>query len=227
MRKRGILMSKFVVIDLEMCVVSKNVREKYKPCSEIIQIGAVLVDEMLHVESRFECFVCPEFGKIDKFIESLTGIGSADVQDAPLLTEALERFFAWLPEEDVIAVSWSMSDRNQFRKELSAKRITIDRMDCLLDRWIDCQATFTDKIHGFRQYSLRDAIIATDIIGDDREHDGLADAYNTALLFIKMEKEDVLILNPYYDIACRDEEPTGLSFSLGDMMQGLCLQVSA
>ena len=37
-----------------------------------------------------------------------------------------------------------------------------------------------------------------DIDYDEGEHDALVDAKNTAQLFVKMEREPVLVLNPHY-----------------------------
>ena len=63
-----------------------------------------------------------------------------------------------------------------------------------------------------RSYKLSEALIAADIISEGQEHDGLSDAYNTALLFAKMEREEVLQLNPVYAEAIA-EVYTGRSVS--------------
>ena len=122
-----------------------------------------------------------------------------------------------------MAVSWSMNDKDQFEKEFKAKDLSFGEMDQLFDGWIDCQETFTKKVHAGRSYSLTDAMIATDIEGEGRAHDGLADAYNTALLFAKMETEEELVLNPYYAVACREKREDTLSVSLGELFKGLDL----
>ena len=49
-----------------------------------------------------------------------------------------------------------------------------------------------------KNYKLSEALIIADIDYDEGEHDALVDAKNTAQLFIKMEREPVLVLNPYY-----------------------------
>ena len=69
-----------------------------------------------------------------------------------------------------------------------------------------------------RQYSLEEALIATDICTEGRAHNGMVDAYNTALLYAKMQNEDELVLNEYYGKAHSNEEPEHLSFGLGDVL---------
>lgn len=191
-------MSKYVIVDLEMCNVPKGIeREAYNWRNELIQIGAVVVDESLNITDEFMTLVSPEFGVIDNFIEKLTGISRKAVQGAPKVKEALELFVNWLPS-DAVLVSWSENDESQIRKEIEAKNIFIEGLDDYLDTWVDCQKTFGEKMNAQKNYKLSGALIIADIDYDEGEHDALVDAKNTAQLFVKMEREPVLVLNPYY-----------------------------
>ena len=68
-------MSKYVVYDLEMCRVPKGEkREEFGSRQELIQIGAVLLDEKFEVVDLFMTYVEPKFGEVDDFIEKITGI---------------------------------------------------------------------------------------------------------------------------------------------------------
>lgn len=196
-------MSKYVIVDLEMCNVPKGIkREAYNWRNELIQIGAVVVDESLNITDEFMTLVSPEFGAIDNFIEKLTGISRKAVQGAPKVKEALELFVNWLPS-DAVLVSWSENDENQIRKEIEAKNIFVEGLDNYLNTWVDCQKTFGEKMNAQKNYKLSEALIIADIDYDEGEHDALVDAKNTAQLFIKMEREPVLVLNPYY---CNQKE---------------------
>lgn len=191
-------MSKYVIVDLEMCNVPKGIkRDTYNWRNELIQIGAVVVDESLNITDEFMTLVSPEFGAIDNFIEKLTGISRKAVQGAPKVKEALELFVNWLPS-DAVLVAWSENDENQIRKELEAKNILVEGLDDYLDTWVDCQKTFGEKMNAQKKYKLSEALIIADIDYDEGEHDALVDAKNTAQLFVKMEREPVLVLNPYY-----------------------------
>ena len=214
-------MSKYVIVDLEMCKVPKPMRsERYHRGSETIQIGAVLVDENLQITDEFSTYVHPEYGSINGFIRNLTGITSFDVKDACSMREALEHFASWVPE-DAVCVSWSSSDENQIRYEMEAKGIELPRLEQLLDSWKDCQKTFSEKIWENKKYRLSEALIIADIAFDEHLHNGLIDARNTALLFVKMEKEPILVLNPYYQRG-REEEDVEMN-SLASMCPALRL----
>jgi len=216
-------MCQYAVVDLEMCKVPRRARKGRIPLAEeTIQIGAVLLNEALEITDKFVTYVSPEFGFIDDYINKLTGISRGDVSNAPSMKEALQEFVNWLPA-DVKAVSWSKNDEVQIRYEIEAKDIHIEGLEDILDNWIDCQKTFAEKMNSQKCYKLSEALIAADIIYEDGAHDGYIDAYNTALLFAKMEKEPELILNSYYQNAISDEK-TGSGFEIGNLFAGLDLQ---
>lgn len=200
-------MSTYAVVDLEMCNVPKSIKRSVCPYrNELIQIGAVLLNEDLEITVTFVTFVAPEYGAIDSFIHSLTGISQEDLAGAPRIQDALELFLAWLPE-DAVPVSWSQSDENQIRKEVEHKGIEIPELQKYLDSWIDCQDTFSKLMDSPKVYRLSEALVIADIDLLDGAHDALVDARNTALLFAKMEREgEGLQLSPYY--VCGNSETT-------------------
>ncbi|MCR5735504.1 MAG: exonuclease domain-containing protein [Lachnospiraceae bacterium] len=213
----------YLIIDLEMCRVPKGARTQIYPwANETIQIGAVLMNSDHQVVGKKSIFVSPQLGCISQNIEKLTGISRAQVNDAPNMEAALNELTAWIPQEEVTVVAWSDNDKNQIEHELRGKNIHNDRMEELLDNWTDCQKTFGQKAGYDRPCKLSEALIAAGIMAEGREHDGLDDAYNTALLFAKMETEPKLKLDPIFENA-RKEEVQHLNYSLGMLFSGLDL----
>ena len=188
---------KYAVVDLEMCQVPKLYRKGYRYSLETIQIGAVLMDETYNIVDSFMTYVRPEYGMIMTSIQKLTGITKKDVADAPVMKEALQAFAEWLPE-DVTLVAWSDSDQLQTQRERECKEITFDGIEKLDGEWIDCQKIFSEIIRNPKQYNLVEAMNLSDIDYDEDIHDGLVDARNTALLFRKMQTEEVFQFNKYY-----------------------------
>jgi len=215
---------KYVVVDLEFCKVPKSCKRKeYRLSNEIIQIGAVLLDVDLTVTKKFSINVHPEYGFIDSHIKSLTGITPKDVKDAPTIGEALRIFSEWIPDEEVGCVCWSNSDYNQIVKEMEAKCIDNEKIIRVFENWIDAQEMFNQKIANGRNFSLKEAVIASDICTDVREHNGLDDAYNTALIFAKMTANPEFAINEIYEAAV-NYEPEPLNVCIGDLFKGLNLQ---
>lgn len=190
-------MSRYIVFDLEMCRVPYGeLRRQFGSSSELIQIGAVMLDDSYEVIDTFMTFVRPEYGFVDSFIEKLTGITGENVADAPFAAEAITSFFEWIPEDSVL-VSWSENDIDQIYREIDGKGIEINGTDDLFDRWIDCQEEFGEKMNSERCYNLSEALNITAIYYDEGEHDALVDARNTAMLFKKIRTESKLQLSPY------------------------------
>lgn len=184
-------MSCYAVLDLEMCKIPDDkMPEHFDLEQEIIQIGAVLLDENYETVSEFATYVSPVYGEIDSFIHKLTGISMSDLEGAPTARKALADFLEWLPE-DAVAVSWSTADCNQIRKEIESKQLPLEGFYHYFDTWNDCQKTFSEKMKTSKVYKLSEALAIADIKSVDGEHTAIADAENTALLFKKMctEKE--------------------------------------
>lgn len=192
-------MSCYVVVDLEMCNVPRGAgRDIFQAGSELIQIGAVLVDENYQIKDTFMTYVAPRFGAIDSFIQRLTGITRNHTKGAPSAEDALAAFANWLPD-DACLVAWSDNDRAQIKREIRGKDINIPRLETYMDieRWIDCQALFADKLDTGKHYRLSEALLLAQIDYDEGAHDALIDALNTARLFEKVQREEVLTLSPY------------------------------
>ncbi|MCR5790655.1 MAG: exonuclease, partial [Lachnospiraceae bacterium] len=62
-----------------------------------------------------------------------------------------------------------------------------------------------------------------DIDTKGNAHNGMSDAYNTALLFSKMMRNPDFDLNPYYKAAQEPEKGPGLQVSMGDLLKGIKL----
>ena len=179
-----------VVIDVEMCrVYSKGGVFPYQ--NEIIQIGAVKMDGDCSILDSFSSFVRPRFGRIDRFIGKLTHISESDVHEAPELEEALLRMMRWIGGDDVVFYSWSRTDLSQIRKEVPIKCGKCSEWEILTDpsNWIDYQEQFMRRLKTSRQMKLSDALDLAELDVEGRLHDGLDDAYNTARMIAKLEKQ--------------------------------------
>lgn len=205
-----------------MCKVHKGYKKYgYNWRMETIQIGAVILDDNYCIVDEFNTYIRPWYGRVDGFIESFIGIRQADVVNAPSFKTALKSFLDWLPADDVRCVSWSDSDPIQLVHEYKEKGIDDERFEIIIANWIDCQEIFGRKMSKENPYSLEEALIAADIIPEGKAHDGLCDAYNTALLFSKLDQNPDFELNAIYQEA--REETEHLCFYMGNLFVGLAL----
>ena len=215
----------YLVIDLEMCKVPKDYRNKnYKYASEIIQIGAVLLDERYRRRDEICLYVHPEHGVIDNFIANMTGIKNRQIKNAPKLRERLLELTEWIGDREYQVFAWSNSDFSQLSHEVRSKKLQDEKIQSFMapERWIDYQEVFGKKYSFEKAVSLQEALMLCDLTQDGRMHDGLDDALNTAKLIRKLE------LNPEYQLICRqtltEEESNPLNICLGDLFAGLHIE---
>ena len=96
--------------------------------NEIIEIGAVKLDEENRKLDRFQTYVKPQYSDIPYRITQITGITKKTVEKAPQYAEAMEQFADWIGS-DVRSrfYTWSTSDQNVILREadLKEKRYTL------------------------------------------------------------------------------------------------------
>ena len=83
-----------IVLDLEMNPVAKEYKNAYEILKqEIIEIGAVKLNERLEIVDTFDCFVKPEFNyQVTPYINKLTGIKSSSAMNAELFENCIKEF---------------------------------------------------------------------------------------------------------------------------------------
>ena len=219
---------KRIVIDLEMCKVPRMYRNKNYPyAAEIIQIGAVRLDENNEITDEFSSYVKPVYGAVDNFIKNLTGIRGTNVRTAQPLDAIVREMLAWIGTKDVCIISWSESDYYQLKRELCAKVLETDEFEILLDQenWVDYQKEYEERFRFGRSLSLKDALFYLEIDPVGRLHDGLADAYNTARIIAEMERnpEKMFLLDR---IRKTERETEQIGTCLGSLLQGFKSQIA-
>lgn len=213
----------YLVIDLEMCRVQKLYKRDYKYASEIIRIGAVLLDDNYSRIATLSQYVHPEYGVLDNFIESMTGIHNYDIKKAPLLRKSLEHLVEWIGNREYKVFAWSDSDQKQILREIKAKHIESEEINGFMnpERWIDYQDVFKKRFNLERQFSLEEALERAEVEPEGKFHDGLDDAMNTGKLIQKLE------LNPEYQLLdyaiFNSDEP--LNCTIGDLLGNLQIKV--
>ncbi|XP_051760955.1 ERI1 exoribonuclease 2 [Ctenopharyngodon idella] len=197
-----------IIIDFE----STCWREKNSFGQEIIEFPAVLLNVSNgEVESEFHTFVQPqEHPVLSDFCTELTGITQDQVDSAPPLHICLSRFVRWLlrlqQERGVVFetdstgsapsghpcafVTWSDWDLGVcLLYECKRKQLTVPEA---LKSWIDLRATYR-LFYNRKPKGLRGALLDLGIQFTGREHSGLVDARNTALLAWRMVTDGCLL----------------------------------
>lgn len=154
-----------------------------KGVNEIIEIGAIKLDENLKLVDTFKQLVKPELTKkLNSRVKRLTHITNTDVESGIGFLDAVEAFGNWAGDGDNLFMSWSNTDLY-----VLCQCISLYRTDCsipFIKKYMDvqqyCQSFFTDLDNG-NQISLSNAAIKLEISIDEAAlHRALADCFLTA-----------------------------------------------
>lgn len=182
-----------VFIDLEMNMVSqKNTELRAVLPHEIIEIGAVKLDENCQVVDRFCSYVRPRYNhSVHWTVAKLTGITTAELKMADYIEDVMPRFVEWVgTNESVRLYAWSNSDQAQLERECTYKNLWTPALRSICSHWTDFQRVFSRMV-GYRNgMSLSRAVeyMGLDFSGD--KHDALSDAENCARLLALMQDEE-------------------------------------
>lgn len=182
---------KYIVLDLEWNRPEHRNRLVKTPIAlhgEIIQIGAVMLNEELEEIGSFEAKVRPAFyKKVNRKIEELTGITDKDLENGLPFTEAANNFRNWCGDDSVL-LTWGPCDIQMLEENLIMHDMDYSWIPEEFDAQLmfDFQETMED-----RNYSLDYAVYYFGIRGI-KAHDALNDARDTAAVIRRLDLEDFI-----------------------------------
>ncbi len=204
---------KYIFVDFEMHPIADIYSDKKTVCrDEIIEFGAIMLDEQLIEISSFKSYVKPEYvSNVYTKIAKLTGITYSQLSTAPSFSEVFKEFIYWchLFEDEIKIYSWSNSDLLQLKKEIELKEfITNKKVVNILNNWYDFQKGYCNIIGTKGLFSLQAALNLAGEYFIGHMHDALYDTRNTSVLFdisknheefIKKIKSNKRKCNVYYN----------------------------
>ncbi len=151
---------------------------------EVIQIGAVKLDDKRRMIGSFNSFVLPtHYVRLHPRICRITGIKQGDLQGEDHFPKAYERFLAWCGEDSVL-FTWGQDDLSILTQNISF----FERPE-LPYKVYDLQPVFTRLTGGGKnRHGLQKAMAYYHIepLSDHPLHSAVDDAYYTALIFQRM-----------------------------------------
>ena len=174
----------YVVIDLEwnQAMSSKSSVFNRLPIhlkGEIIEIGAVKLDENLQPCDEFTVDVKPVYFKRMHYkVKKLTGFDSERLSHGLPFAAAFEKFRSWCGG-DTVFITWGYDDQGIMEQNIIVHDLDWD----WISGWINLQLIYNQQGGGDKnQKSLTTAMEKFNIEQTRTAHDALGDAYNTALI---------------------------------------------
>ncbi len=227
----------YVVVDLEwnQAMSSKSSVFNKLPIhlrGEIIEIGAVKLDEDLRPAEEFTIDVKPVyFRRMHYKVKKITGFDKDRLAKGVSFPEALERFRAWCGE-DVTFLTWGCDDQGILEQNIIIHDLDWD----WIAGWVNLQLIYNLQTGGDKnQKSLASAMEHFEIEQTRVAHDALGDAYNTALVSTHLDMREGMRLYPEAEkiLASRmpnykpETESTGPRALLHESMEGFESKVQA
>ena len=186
-KKHKVPAKRYVCIDLEMTEFSPSQRGLVPGANgEVIQFGAVMLDENYNMLSEFSSYVKPVYSSVNSKINKLTGISNKNLKKADDFITVFDKFCYWRGEGDITTFCWSRSDYNQLWSELEAKgKHRYDLFGTLHD-FVDLQNIFGKLVSSKTSVGLEAAMRLLQMNFKGRVHSALSDSYNTARILHKL-----------------------------------------
>ena len=179
----------YIVVDLEwnQAMSSKSSVFNKLPIKlrgEIIEIGAVKLDENMQPADEFTIDVKPVYFKRMHYkVKKLTGFDKERLAKGYSFRDAFEKFREWCGE-NVTFLTWGCDDRGIMEQNIIIHDLD---WDWIAD-WINLQLIYNMQTDGDKnQKSLATAMDHFNIEQTRVAHDALGDAYNTALVCTKLD----------------------------------------
>lgn len=185
--KNKFLRKRYICLDLEMTEFQAGQRSCVPGrTGEVIQFGAVMLDENFNMISKFCSYVKPVYSSVTPAIHELTGITNKNLENADDFITVFDKFSYWRGEGDIATFCWSKSDYDQLWCELEAKaRHRYDLFACLKD-FVDLQKIFEKLLSSKVSISLESAMRLLQMNYEGQVHTAFSDSFNTARILHKL-----------------------------------------
>ena len=174
-------MKNYIIFDLEATCINDR---QAQFTNEIIEIGAVKLDQNLAQVDTFQTFIRPTINPIlSDFCVNLTTIQQQDVDDGVGFEEALQRFAHWITStgDEVVLLSWGYYDKKQILNEAQMKGYE-GEIHSLLEHHRSLKHDFA-KLTKTKACGMKKALQRLQIEQVGLHHRGLDDALNIAEIF--------------------------------------------
>lgn len=185
----------YMIFDLEFNQGFHYKKENYTTINlecpfEIIDIGAIKLDEEFNVIDTFNSLIKPSiYKRLHPYVKKITGISKEKLKLAPTINELYVQFMEFINDVDVLCV-WGSADI----KEL-IRNIEYHKLDSSIvpTKYIDVQqhaSKFLNSKNG-NSIGLENAAKLLNITIDNQFHMAYNDAFYTAEVFKLIFNEDI------------------------------------
>ena len=204
----------YIVLDLEWNQALDKSKEDPRLLFEVIEIGAVKMDEAGAVTDRFDCLICPQvYRRLHFRVREMTGLTAARLEaEGKSFAEAFAAFNEWCGE-DVMYCTWGSMDLTQL--QLNVRYFGLENPYPYPFFYYDVQKLYGLLIEDSKQQvSLEHAAEKLGIDQEKNFHRAVNDAEYTALILARLDRDfwKELVSVDYFRPPMKPEEEMHLKF---------------
>lgn len=176
--------------DDNSCFIESKINNNCSMPFEIIQIGALKLNESLQTISTFNALVKPTVYKtIHPFIENLTNITNAKVDSCEDFLTVYEDFLRFIGDDEVILCVWGTVDIKELLRNIKFYNLSTT----YISKYIDIQKCASKYLKApiKSKIGLRSSIELLNIPIEGEFHDAFNDAYYTAEVFKRIYDDNI------------------------------------
>lgn len=187
----------YIVLDLEFnqafpFKAGKKAEPNPECPFEIIQIGAVKLNDALEQVDTFNAMIRPQiYPRLHPFVEKITKIRPEQLAGQPSFSEVYPAFLKFIGNEEAVLCTWGGDDvkslfRNIYFHDLDAEALT--------DQFLNIQPFASAYLNheAGKAIGLKNAVMELGIPEDSSYHDALNDAVYTAKIFQIVRPEKIV-----------------------------------
>lgn len=180
----------YIVFDLEWNQASSKEYEIRDIMFEILEIGAVKLNEEKRIVDKYNSLIKPQvYKKLHYMTKKVVHLDIEKMQHERPFKEVMKEFLDWCGE-DYVFCTWGTSDLTELQRNMKYYRMPALSKGPL--KFLDIQKLFSlNWDDGKSRKSLEKAVEALDLEKSEEFHRALSDAYYTSLIFSLIENKEV------------------------------------
>lgn len=204
----------YIVFDLEWNQASEKKNENPNLTFEIIEIGAVKVDDKGIIQDEFERLICPVvYREVYYRVRDVVHLTSGELErKGRPFAQVIREFWEWCGE-DAVFCTWGSMDLTELQKNIRYHQME-NRFPFPLF-YYDIQKLYSlQYLDGRSRCSLESAVDELGLRMGEPFHRAVSDAYYTALVMgaLSMKRLKAMISVDYFRVPQRKEEELYLVF---------------
>lgn len=180
-----------IVVDLEFNQASSKTKINSQCPFEIIQIGAIALDENLRSIRVFDRLIKPQvYKEINSYVAALTSLKIEDFTEEESYESVFYDFLTFIGQEDIVFCTWGNADMKELFRNTSFYKLPISKLP---NKYINLQPYVSKYLHFSSKVSisLKDALKFLKIENESNFHNAYYDAYYTSKIFQRVYNKDM------------------------------------